>query len=109
MKVLVIRHSSAIDPYSAPSDELRWLTPEGRERMRRVGSEIASRITPTQIYTSPLVRAVQTAEILAARLQYQGRLIVHPPLAVEYGTTAQALSVLSTELLEDIGCPTPSS
>ncbi|MEM9067176.1 MAG: histidine phosphatase family protein [Myxococcota bacterium] len=97
MKVLVIRHSIAVDPYAAPSDELRWLTGEGRVRMREVAKAIQTRVTPTVIYTSPLTRAVQTAEILASEIQFTGAVEVHPPLSVDYGTTAQALSVLEAQ------------
>ncbi len=94
MKVLVIRHSLAVDPYDAPSDELRWLTDEGRRRMRAVSEELLRHLRPTVLFTSPLTRAVQTAEIFASVAAFDGPVIVHPPLAAEYGTTAQALSVL---------------
>jgi len=92
--VLVARHSTAVDPYAAPSDDTRWLTSEGRSRMRRVATAIAGETKPTHIFTSPLVRAVQTAEILASGLAHDGPLEVHVPLSVDYGTTAQALAVL---------------
>ena len=36
---------------------------------------------PTRIFTSPLVRAVQTAEILSEALQYDGEVAVAPQLA----------------------------
>jgi len=36
---------------------------------------------PTRIITSPLVRAVQTAEILSETLRYDGEVIVDPRLA----------------------------
>lgn len=102
MKVLVIRHSSAVDPYAAPSDELRWLTAEGRARIRRVAGEIRAKVAITHIYTSPLVRAVQTAEILALGIGYDDEVRVHAPLASEYGTTAQALSVLERHADDDV-------
>lgn len=101
MKVLIIRHSSAVDPYEAPSDDLRWLTDEGRRRMRAVAAELLKHVQPTLIFTSPLTRAVQTAEILAGVAGFDGPLAVHPPLAVDYGTTAQALSVLERASDED--------
>ena len=94
MKVLLVRHSTAVDPYEAPTDDTRWLTAAGRARMRRVAERVAGEAAPTRIFTSPLVRAVQTAEILAGVGGFEGPLEVHPPLAVEYGTTAQALAVL---------------
>lgn len=102
MKVLIIRHSSAVDPYAAPSDELRWLTSEGRARMQRVADEIRAKIGITHIYTSPLVRAVQTADILATCIGYRDAVEVHAPLASEYGTTAQALSILERHADDDV-------
>lgn len=102
MKVLIIRHSSAVDPYAAPSDELRWLTAAGRERMQSVAKLIGAKVTITQIYTSPLVRAVQTAEILGLGIGYGGEIQVHGGLASEYGTTAQALSVLEKHNDNDV-------
>lgn len=101
MYVLVARHSTAVDPYAAPSDETRWLTESGRQRMRRVAQAIAKERPPTKMFVSPLVRAVQTAEILAGGCNFDGPLEVHPPLAAEYGTSAQALSVLDRCSFED--------
>lgn len=48
-----------------------------------------------RMYTSPLVRAVQTAEILAATQPgFRAPLAVHPALSNELGTTAEALAPL---------------
>ena len=47
-------------------DEARALTAEGRVELREMAAELAEEMTELQgIATSPLVRAVQTAEILA--------------------------------------------
>lgn len=94
MRVLLIRHSIAVDPYGAPTDEMRWLTSEGRDRMRSVAQRVRREATPNRIFTSPLVRAVQTADLLAQGTGYSKAVEVHPPLAAEHGTTAQALSIL---------------
>ncbi len=60
-------------------DEARALTPEGRAAFRQHARKLA-RLTPlTGIVTSPLVRAVQTAEILAEALGLE-RVEVHPAL-----------------------------
>ncbi len=61
-----MRHGPAED--SAPSgvDGDRALTPSGRERVRAVAKVlVAEKEEPLRIVTSPLVRAVQTAEIVA--------------------------------------------
>lgn len=102
MRVVLIRHSLAVDPYSAPTDDTRWLTDEGRVRMREVATHLAEMgLHYTRVYTSPLVRAVQTAEILShCHPSFVGPIEVHPPLAPDHGTTAAALSPLD-ELGDD--------
>ena len=90
-----MRHSTAVDPYGAPTDESRWLTSEGRVRMRNLVPVLGDALGPvSHFFTSPLVRAVQTADLLAEGLGFPGAVEVHRPLAAEFGTTAQALSVL---------------
>lgn len=91
-----MRHGEAVDMRSAPTDALRWLSDAGRRSTHRVGKALARLDLPYScIYTSPLVRAVQTAEILAATHPgFDGPIEVHPALASEEGTTAQALEPL---------------
>lgn len=98
MQVLLVRHGTATSPDLAPTDEMRWLTDEGRVGVRDVGRALVELgLRYTRMYTSPLVRAVQTAEILAAESRFVGPLTVHAPLSVDYGTTAQALIPLDRE------------
>jgi phosphohistidine phosphatase len=62
MRLLIVRHGEA-----APGnpDELRPLTPEGRERARGLGRLLREEgIVPDAIVTSPLLRARQTAAAL---------------------------------------------
>jgi len=96
MRVLLMRHGEAVDSDAASSDYHRWLTDAGRRTVTTVG-EMLTRMDLHYdcIYTSPLVRAVQTAEILAAvQPGFDGPLRVHPALSTEEGTTAQALEPL---------------
>ena len=73
MRVTLIRHAEAGD--DAPRDESRSLTLRGRADTRRLGRVLARRgVRFTLIVTSPLVRAVQTAEIVAAAVGYRGRM-----------------------------------
>ncbi len=104
MRVVLIRHSLAVDPYGAPTDETRWLTDDGRVRMRQVAAELARLgLNYSAVYTSPLVRAVQTAEILAHHHpSFEGPIEVHPPLCPDHGTTAQALSPLDRAGSDDV-------
>jgi phosphohistidine phosphatase len=70
MTILVIRHAIAESledaAPSAETDARRRLTRQGRRRMRRAAKGIR-RLAPnlTVLATSPLVRAVETGEILA--------------------------------------------
>lgn len=90
-----MRHSTAVDPYEAPTDETRWLTSEGRARMRALTPMLRDALGPlTHMFTSSLVRAVQTADLLGEGLGFEEAITVHRALAPEFGTTAQALSVL---------------
>jgi len=73
VRVTLIRHAEAGD--DAPRDESRALTARGRADARRLGRALARRgVRFTTIVTSPLVRAVQTAEIVAAATEFRGRM-----------------------------------
>ena len=98
MRILLLRHGTAVSYYDAPSDETRWLTPEGRRGVNAVGAELRERgVKLTRVYTSPFVRAVQTAEALLSEMDPDFQLSAEslPGLAADSGTTAQALAPLS--------------
>ncbi len=88
---------------SAPTDHDRWLTDAGRQTVTEVGKTLTRlNLRYSCIYTSPLVRAVQTAEILAmTQPGFHGPLEVHPALASEVGSTAEALSPLDHAAEDD--------
>jgi len=70
MKIYVMRHGPAEDQSDSGQDGDRALTPSGRERVRAVGKLLVELDeAPLAIITSPLVRAVQTAEIIAVVTQ----------------------------------------
>jgi phosphohistidine phosphatase len=62
VRVYVVRHAEA-----APGepDELRRLTPQGREQARRLRDELATQFDA--VLSSPLLRARETAELIAGR------------------------------------------
>jgi phosphohistidine phosphatase len=63
MRLLIVRHAEA-SPGSP--DELRPLTPEGREQARRLGDRLRSEgFAATAVLCSPLLRARETASALA--------------------------------------------
>jgi phosphohistidine phosphatase len=67
MKFLVLlRHGIAEDKSAEKPDAERELTEEGRRRMKRIAKSLA-RLFPEaeSIYSSPLVRCVQTAKVVA--------------------------------------------
>lgn len=83
MKLYVVRHAEAVEKGTMP-DINRYLTPEGRrffrttvKRLDKKGGE------PDVIFTSPLVRAVQTAEILAEGIAFDGTVAAVDELASE--------------------------
>lgn len=62
MRLLIVRHAQAApgDP-----DELRSLTPAGREQAQRLGESLrAEGIAADAVLSSPLLRARETAEAL---------------------------------------------
>lgn len=70
-QLLVVRHAIAEDAAewarAHPDDAGRPLTPEGKKKMKRVADALRALVPDIQhLATSPLTRAVQTAEILAA-------------------------------------------
>jgi phosphohistidine phosphatase len=65
----LIRHAEAVEGSQNLPDEWRYLTRKGRATIIKMRSRIAKHgPKPSVIITSPLVRAVQTAEILAEKL-----------------------------------------
>ena len=67
MKLYVMRHGPAEDFATSGRDADRALTPSGRDRVRAVAKLLReSDEAPKLIVSSPLVRALQTAEIVAA-------------------------------------------
>ena len=71
MLLYLLRHGVAIDREDpeCPDDAERWLTPEGIEKTRGVAAGLRKLgIHPGVILSSPLRRAVETAEIAAKEL-----------------------------------------
>lgn len=75
MDVILVRHAVALDRAEAIAmgmlDRDRPLTPKGSSRMQRAARGLAKRaVDVSTVLTSPLLRAVETAEIL--QKQYKG-------------------------------------
>ena len=76
MLIYILRHGIAEDAGPGQSDADRALTPEGRKKLRNVlRAAHEAGVTPALILTSPLKRAVQTAQLAAEILEYRGELL----------------------------------
>jgi len=83
VRLILVRHADA-----APGepDELRALTPEGRTAARELGERLAGDgVRPDVIVTSPLLRARETGEALAAALGCP----TEPTEELAFGATAE--------------------
>ena len=82
MKLYLVRHAEAIERSAATPDASRCLTTKGRLAFRKIAGRVRKAdIAPDVIFTSPLLRAVQTAEILAERLKHKGPVVVAKELS----------------------------
>jgi phosphohistidine phosphatase len=92
MDILLVRHGEAVDEAPGLGDAGRWLTGKGRKVTRKVGRWLADRSErgPKEIWSSPLVRAVQTAEILAE----QGEIVDGVSVAIELSPSHDPREVL---------------
>jgi phosphohistidine phosphatase len=76
MDVYILRHGIAERARPGGADAERALTPKGRQKLREV-LRLARAVAgcPSLILTSPLVRAIQTAEIAAALFAYRQEVV----------------------------------
>jgi phosphohistidine phosphatase len=82
MKLIFVRHAEAVERTPDIPEEGRYLTPEGRTFFRKTARTMLDKgIKPDLILTSPLLRAVQTADILAETISYAGPLVATDELA----------------------------
>jgi phosphohistidine phosphatase len=97
MRIYLVRHGDAVPEEDAGSDRDRWLSPRGREAARILGRLLREQnLAPDAILSSPLPRAVQTAELLAHSLDYIGTIVslrclepgAHPRVAAGHIATA---------------------
>ena len=73
MRIYLVRHGEAVPEEDAGSDRDRWLSPRGREHARVLGRLLREQnLSIDSIVSSPLPRAVQTAELIASGVDYLG-------------------------------------
>ncbi len=82
MKLFLVRHSDAdAEVPEGLTDEARALTAKARHAVFAHFASLADRIVDTHLMlTSPLVRTVQTAQILSLALKHEGLLRAHRSL-----------------------------
>ena len=76
MEIYLLRHGIAEDPKPGAGDASRPLTAEGKKKLRdvlRVARDAG--LAPERILTSPLRRAVETAQIAVEELGHKGKLL----------------------------------
>jgi phosphohistidine phosphatase len=84
MIIVLLRHGHAIDEAPGLGDAGRALSGKGRKATRKAARWLARRgkkQRPREIWTSPLVRAVQTAEIAAEALKLEDEVVVRAELS----------------------------
>jgi len=100
MQIYIVRHGIAIDREDpkCPPDPDRYLTEEGVEKTKQVAKGLAVLgATADLLLSSPYVRAMQTAEIFAAALEYSKQKIRRTDLLLPGSET----SMLFRELAKD--------
>lgn len=95
MDLLILRHGEAGRHSLSPGDSKRSLTSEGRQEIADLSNGLKSLgIKPDRVFTSPLLRAKQTSEIVAKSLKYKGAIEEIASLKPE-GNRLEFYSILS--------------
>lgn len=95
MKIYLVRHGEAVPAGPDRTDAHRHLSARGRSTCRGVGRLLRETgVTFDVVLTSPLVRAVQTAELMADAVDYLGVIEAHAGL-----TPGAQPEVIAAELL----------
>jgi phosphohistidine phosphatase len=100
VQVFLVRHARAVDETVELRDPARHLTLEGRSQAKSLGARLrAYGCEPTHVWSSPLVRAVQTAELLVAGLECPKPVETVPALAPDESPrdAASAIAKLPAE------------
>jgi phosphohistidine phosphatase len=82
MRLFLVRHAHAVDEEENPE---RPLSRRGRAQVAKLVTyfRVQPRLSPTEIWHSPLLRSSETAELLAAGLELRAPLVEKPGLQPE--------------------------
>jgi len=102
MKLYVIRHAIAADPIEGQRDSARPLTKEGRRKFEGVVEGLAALdIEFDLVLHSPLLRAVETAELMNERvkgkLRVSGRMAEPPSHTLLESLAGESVAVVGHE------------
>ena len=96
VQLVIVRHAEAA---SGEPDELRPLTPAGRDAARALGQQLVrDGVRPDAVLTSPLLRARETAQELAR----PAGLEAEPDERLAPGATAEAVRAAAEERGETV-------
>jgi len=103
LRIFLVRHGEAdAEPPEGLGDEARALTAKARTTTAGHFAALAERIGKVSfVFTSPLVRTVQTAQLLSIKLEHEGPLRVHRCLQPDM-PVGSVMSMLDEHTGEDI-------
>lgn len=105
MKLYLIRHAEAIDSETdtVTTDELRFITPKGRDTTITVANNLRNEFQNLDlIFSSPLIRAVQTAEIFASILNFKNDVLLANELINEFTIASLQKLLIKNSLLDSV-------
>lgn len=86
MEIYLVRHAEALERREGLAEEVRHLTQKGRKQASKQAKRLRKfKVRPDLIMTSPLVRAVQTAEFIAAQTGMDAVVAAHDSLSFGAG------------------------
>jgi phosphohistidine phosphatase len=96
VQLVIVRHAEAA---AGEPDELRPLTPEGREAARALGEKLAAdHVRPDAVLSSPLLRARETAQEIARPADLEPE----PDERLAPGATAEGVKAAAAERGETV-------
>jgi phosphohistidine phosphatase len=96
VQLVIVRHAEAA---AGEPDELRPLTPEGREAARALGEKLAAdQVRPDAVLSSPLLRARETAQEIARAADLEPE----PDERLAPGATAESVKAAAAERGETV-------
>lgn len=97
-RLTIVRHGRATDAVAPEEDRVRELVSKGEKDLRRLKGVIKRLDVPVDlVVTSPALRALQSAEVLAAAIGYDGRILVEEEI---YGAAPATLLDIASNFPE---------